>query len=640
MFWERVGQVERSALREALERDREVGYAWTRLVPSSVRKEESVGMGSVEAAASSVDATTLPPPTSTESTTTATDIHTTPQSPDSPKECICPLCLGLLQHPTLPAATEAYNLLQSQSYPTPPPSFLISASVPPQLATRSRAFHLLIEKELREVGVEYVVPGYHKKPNFRPKEWRGDNGNSNEGGEEGTNGDGKENVFTDKESGVDKEETVLDTTTIDESTNSTNNNQVVKLASPQDPIHVKEVLKFLLSRSFSSLCGALYNPDSPLSIEIEYEHTESHEEFLFMATIPKAGYKFRRARSKKGQPGRLIEGNSFETLLSVSSNLSLDDLTPHNYAPPQTPTQHCPPPKISILSKAMFLAGRYNKFQRNVSHSLWTHNGQRLAPFSVEESISDILDPWSLCTKHNFASAGREDADVLMLGPGRPFYMELVNPKKFGVEDGELRELERRMNEKAEGRVWVRDLQVVSRRDVRVLKDSADTKRKAYVVYVRTSAAVEMELVEKVSALKDLELEQQTPTRVSQRRADMTRLKTIHSISITPSKTDPTFLKIHLETSAGTYVKEFVHSDEGRTNPSLKGLLGLDWASVERLDVVEVMLDWPEKVEGSPEAPRGLFEGVESWEGGEGKRTREEEEDGEEKREGKRLKGE
>lgn len=50
-------------------------------------------------------------------------------------------------------------------------------------------------------------------------------------------------------------------------------------------------------------------------------------------------------------------------------------------------------------------------------------------------------------------------------------------------------------------------------------------------------------------------------------------------------------------TSAGTYVKEFVHSDEGRTTPSLKELLGVDWAKVLELDVLEVHLDWPKTVQ-------------------------------------------
>ena len=50
--------------------------------------------------------------------------------------------------------------------------------------------------------------------------------------------------------------------------------------------------------------------------------------------------------------------------------------------------------------------------------------------------------------------------------------------------------------------------------------------------------------------------------------------------------------KIDLTTSAGTYVKEFVHGDFSRTVPSLKTLLEVD-TDILALDVMEVMLPWP-----------------------------------------------
>ena len=44
---------------------------------------------------------------------------------------------------------------------------------------------------------------------------------------------------------------------------------------------------------------------------------------------------------------------------------------------------------------------------------------------------------------------------------------------------------------------------------------------------------------------------------------------------------------------AGTYIKEFVHSDEGRTQPHLASLLGLDTpAKILQLDVNEIHMDF------------------------------------------------
>ncbi len=44
---------------------------------------------------------------------------------------------------------------------------------------------------------------------------------------------------------------------------------------------------------------------------------------------------------------------------------------------------------------------------------------------------------------------------------------------------------------------------------------------------------------------------------------------------------------------AGTYIKEFVHSDEGRTTPHLSSILGCqDPANISDLDVLEIHMDF------------------------------------------------
>uniref|UniRef100_A0A8R1EGU7 tRNA pseudouridine(55) synthase n=1 Tax=Caenorhabditis japonica TaxID=281687 RepID=A0A8R1EGU7_CAEJA len=54
-----------------------------------------------------------------------------------------------------------------------------------------------------------------------------------------------------------------------------------------------------------------------------------------------------------------------------------------------------------------------------------------------------------------------------------------------------------------------------------------------------------------------------------------------------------------LETQAGTYIKEFVHGDFGRTRPSLAELLGVDHGEVDilELDVENVDMVWPPVLE-------------------------------------------
>jgi tRNA pseudouridine synthase 10 len=80
----------------------------------------------------------------------------------------------------------------------------------------------------------------------------------------------------------------------------------------------------------------------------------------------------------------------------------------------------------------------------------------------------------------------------------------------------------------------------------------------------------------------------------------MVRDKVVHSLHITPARDKEPYdrLIIRMETSAGTYVKEFCHGDGGRTVPSLKDLFEMDVeVQVVRLDVLEVDLDWPPTVD-------------------------------------------
>jgi tRNA pseudouridine synthase 10 len=169
--------------------------------------------------------------------------------------------------------------------------------------------------------------------------------------------------------------------------------------------------------------------------------------------------------------------------------------------------------------------------------------------------------------------------------------------------------LQQRIITSSAGKIAVRDLQVVPREATTVLKDSASTKRKSYRCVVRLSAPVAVEKLAALSAAtKDLEVAQRNPPRVP-RRADLIRQKVIHSMDITavtegedgsPSGA-PTadLISVELTTSAGTYVKEFMHGDDGRTVPCIAELLGVETASVVSLDVLEVHLDWPEALDAS-----------------------------------------
>ena len=95
--------------------------------------------------------------------------------------------------------------------------------------------------------------------------------------------------------------------------------------------------------------------------------------------------------------------------------------------------------------------------------------------------------------------------------------------------------------------------------------------------------------------------------RVMHRRTVADRSRTIHEMEAFPiskneleeefrefSDEHERMFKLRLVADAGTYIKEFVHSDFGRTHPSLGNFLPDDvQVDIIALDVTEVNCDWP-----------------------------------------------
>lgn len=53
--------------------------------------------------------------------------------------------------------------------------------------------------------------------------------------------------------------------------------------------------------------------------------------------------------------------------------------------------------------------------------------------------------------------------------------------------------------------------------------------------------------------------------------------------------------ELNVITQAGTYVKEFVHGDFGRTKPSIGDIIQSE-VDIVALDVMAINLDWPETI--------------------------------------------
>lgn len=56
-----------------------------------------------------------------------------------------------------------------------------------------------------------------------------------------------------------------------------------------------------------------------------------------------------------------------------------------------------------------------------------------------------------------------------------------------------------------------------------------------------------------------------------------------------------------ITTQAGTYVKELIHGEFGRTHPSIFSIID-QWIDIVSLDVINIELDWPLEINNQIEA--------------------------------------
>ena len=241
-------------------------------------------------------------------------------------------------------------------------------------------------------------------------------------------------------------------------------------------------------------------------------------------------------------------------------------------------------PKVRIQINPIFIEGKYNKLVRGIPQTKWpcrkckgrgceecNFTGKQY-PCSVEELISEHILKATNGYEAKFHGAGREDIDVLMLGSGRPFVLEIKEPK---IRKIDLNSLEKEINEINQGKTQYHNLKFTHRNRKAEIKVSSPDAYKVYKALVECDGAYDKD---KLAILSELgEIHQQTPIRVSHRRADKVRIK--HVLD--------THFEMTIKTEGGLYIKELISGDEGRSQPNVADKLGVK-AVCKQLDVIEV----------------------------------------------------
>ncbi len=248
--------------------------------------------------------------------------------------------------------------------------------------------------------------------------------------------------------------------------------------------------------------------------------------------------------------------------------------------------------KVEIQVNPLFIEGRYRKLIRGIPQTRWPCRkckGKgckfcdftgRMYPESVEELIAERVLQASKGLESRFHGAGREDIDVRMLGHGRPFVLEIKEPK---IRDLNLKELTEKINIHCKGKVEVLNLQLVGKERRSGVKASSTETSKTYRAMVKVQNDISYD---DLKILNNLEIiKQRTPIRVSHRRADKTRIREVKEIEY--KIIDPNHFELTVTCEGGLYIKELISGDENRTNPSITSLLGNPAICVD-LDVLNV----------------------------------------------------
>ncbi|XP_048331172.1 uncharacterized protein LOC107422452 isoform X2 [Ziziphus jujuba] len=349
--------------------------------------------------------------------------------------------------------------------------------------------------------------------------------------------------------------------------------------SQSECISVKDALKISIIKPLESMLGCK-SSISTFHVRLTYSHPVAST--AIQNSINKnQGFKRRKTGS----------GNGLKTVDDdlICSDFSMSDVDVVVERPLESLQANESSESFKFPSKL---------YSRNVSQTRWIVDDERMGEASVEELIGSNILPICHGDSYKFHAAGREDIDVRMLGSGRPFLVEIQNARLMPSEDS-VKNIEKHINKMEKKLVGVKNLKMVGSEGWTLMREGESEKQKQYAALVWISRPLKDEDFQCISSLKDMHIMQKTPVRVLHRRSPLAREKIIHWMRLERICGHSQYFLLHLCTQAGTYIKEFVHGDLGRTYPSIGSILDCR-AEILQLDVTDVKMDCFLTEEGYP----------------------------------------
>lgn len=354
-------------------------------------------------------------------------------------------------------------------------------------------------------------------------------------------------------------------------------------------VPIKEAVKLILHPIVCTQLGREYDANG-LMINIDLRHSTEEADVAKLVELNRAAFPAKAAHQKRIEISRGLLEKQYQP-----SRLKAEIFEKYLPIPPAQVEEPLQLKSIELTGPYVCVAGRYRKLSRELSHTPWVLNGKRIMEDSIEEVIVRNVGSHFSETpeKITFMSSGREDVDVRCLGKGRPFVLEIPNARCSTLTQQQAHAMEQAVDRS--GNVSIHNLQVVPREELTHIKTGEEQKRKYYRALCVLEEPATLEILQKLQISESFDIHQKTPIRVLHRRPLHTRPRTIFSVKARVQRENPRLLIIDVVSQAGTYIKELVHGEFGRTAPSLASIIGKP-IDILALDVVGIDLDWPADV--------------------------------------------
>lgn len=290
-------------------------------------------------------------------------------------------------------------------------------------------------------------------------------------------------------------------------------------------------------------------------------------------------YGDNRARSIKSELNRVV-GKKVQDDLGVEADFDRPDINA---------ILDLRENRVELQVNSALFYGKYNKYVRTIPQTVWhcdecggrgcekcDYTGRKYRK-SVQEIVQERFVNEADASGAKFHGAGREDVDARCFAR-REFVLELENPRRRNLDP---RGIGKQINE-TQDKVEVFDLQPAEKDKIEEIKERRADK--IYRALVKLSKPVEQLALSEIMSIQGT-IRQTTPGRVSHRRADKIRKREVYWLHWEKACRDK--LELVVKAEAGTYIKELISGDKGRTEPNLAGVLGCD-ASCWKLEVLDI----------------------------------------------------